>query len=176
MSQNETMYISEEATCPMASCSRSNTCARHAGYQKALAEKATFSVLNPQLLKLDGNNCPYHLVAEKQLWARGFKRMYDTMPSGNTHFISPTARPMPSVNTTRQRRARYSSTPRCKRSYSPYSSATVPTQASDSTAMRSEWCWWRNKHRARAESGCQRFAPKYAPKMLVSLKNSLFIL
>ena len=88
MSQNETMYISEEATCPMASCSRSNTCARHAGYQKALAEKATFSVLNPQLLKLDGNNFPYHLVAEKQLWARGFKRMYDTMPSGNTHYFS----------------------------------------------------------------------------------------
>ena len=88
MNQNEVKYISLEVTCPMASCSRSNTCARYARYQKALAVEEVFSILNPHVLKIDGNTCPYHLVAEKQLWARGFKRIYNTMPAGNTHYFS----------------------------------------------------------------------------------------
>lgn len=88
MNQNQVNYISEEVKCPLSSCARSTTCARFSGYQKALAEAATFSVMNPQLLGVSGDTCPYHLVAEKQLWARGFKRIYNTMPSGNTHYFS----------------------------------------------------------------------------------------
>ena len=38
-------YIPYNITCPLASCSRSNTCARYAHYQKAKAEEASFMVL-----------------------------------------------------------------------------------------------------------------------------------
>lgn len=85
MNNNEVTYIPFEVTCPMASCSRSNTCARYAHYQKVLAQEATFCVMNPKLLKVSGDTCPYHLVAEKQRWARGFQRIYDTIPAGKIH-------------------------------------------------------------------------------------------
>ncbi len=38
-------YIPYNITCPLASCSRSNTCARYANYQKAKSEEASFMVL-----------------------------------------------------------------------------------------------------------------------------------
>lgn len=88
MNNNEVYYISSDVTCPLASCSRSHTCARHANYQKALTQEATFSVMNPQLLKVGDDSCPYHLVVEKQRWAWGFQRIYDSMPAGNTHYFS----------------------------------------------------------------------------------------
>lgn len=73
--------------CPMASCTRSNTCARYAQYVKALANADTFEVLNVKHLVSEGEKCPYHLVAEKQVWARGFLRIYNTIPSGRTRYF-----------------------------------------------------------------------------------------
>ena len=63
-------YIPSSVVCPMASCTRSNTCARYAQYVKSLAEDDTFAVLNAKRMNLEGESCPYHLVAEKQMWAR----------------------------------------------------------------------------------------------------------
>ena len=57
-------YIPYNITCPLASCSRSNTCARYANYQKAKAEEASFIILNTDLLQVEGEGCPYHLVYE----------------------------------------------------------------------------------------------------------------
>ena len=85
VNNNKVNYIPFEVTCPMASCSRSNTCARYARYQNALSQEATFCVMNPKLLKLGGDTCPYHLVVEKQRWAWGFQRIYDTIPAGHTY-------------------------------------------------------------------------------------------
>ena len=85
MNNNEVTYIPFEVTCPLASCSRSNTCARYARYQKALAQEATFCVMNPEQLKVGDDTCPYHLVAEKQRWAWGFQRIYDTIPAGKLY-------------------------------------------------------------------------------------------
>ena len=76
-------YIPYNITCPLASCSRSNTCARYANYQKAKAEEASFIILNTNLLQVEGEGCPYHLVYEHQRWARGFTRLCDSIPSGN---------------------------------------------------------------------------------------------
>ena len=73
--------------CPMASCTRSNTCARYAQYVKALTCADTFEVLNVKHLQCEGEKCPYHLVSEKQVWARGFQRIYSTIPSGRTHYL-----------------------------------------------------------------------------------------
>lgn len=47
-------YIPYNITCPLASCSRSNTCARYANYQKAKSEEASFMVLNTDLLQVEG--------------------------------------------------------------------------------------------------------------------------
>lgn len=80
-------YIPTYVVCPMASCTRSNTCARYAQYVKSLTDDDTFKVLNAQRLKLEGDTCPYHLVAEKQLWARGFRRIYASIPSGKAHYF-----------------------------------------------------------------------------------------
>ena len=85
MNDNNVKYIPYSATCPMASCNRSNTCVRYANYLKALSESDTYIVMNFSHLGIDTATCPYHLVAEKQRWARGFKRMYSTIPAGNTH-------------------------------------------------------------------------------------------
>ncbi len=88
MEENKVKNISWDATCPMSSCSRSNTCVRHQNYLKSLSEADTYLVMNVSHLALGENTCPYHLVTEKQRWARGFKNIYDTMPSGNTHYFS----------------------------------------------------------------------------------------
>lgn len=79
--------ISLSVVCPMASCTRSNTCARYAQYVKALTCADTFEVLNVKHLQCEGEKCPYHLVSEKQVWARGFQRIYSTIPAGRTHYF-----------------------------------------------------------------------------------------
>ena len=80
-------YIPFSVVCSMASCTRSNTCARYAQYVKSLADDDTFEVLNVRRMNLEGDNCPYHLIVEKQVWARGFHRLYDSIPSGNAHYF-----------------------------------------------------------------------------------------
>ena len=81
-------YIPYNITCPLASCSRSNTCARYANYQKAKAEEASFMVLNTDFLQVEGEGCPYHLVSERQRWARGFSRLCKSIPSGNAKYLN----------------------------------------------------------------------------------------
>ena len=81
-------YIPYNITCPLASCSRSKTCARYANYQKAKAEEASFMVLNTDLLQVEGEVCPYHLVSERQRWARGFTRLCKSIPSGNAKYLN----------------------------------------------------------------------------------------
>ena len=48
-------YIPYNITCPLAFCSRSNTCARYANYQKAKAEEASFMVLKSRFTSLDAD-------------------------------------------------------------------------------------------------------------------------
>lgn len=88
MKENYARNISNTATCPEASCSHSNTCARYANYLKSLAGADTFEILNIRHLQTAGlAACPYHLVTEKQRWARGFKRICDSIPSGNAKHL-----------------------------------------------------------------------------------------
>lgn len=80
-------YIPFRVACSMASCTHSKTCARYAQYVKSLAEDDTFEVLNAKRMNLKGDNCPYYLIAEQQVWARGFQRLYNSIPSGNAHYF-----------------------------------------------------------------------------------------
>lgn len=80
-------YIKSSVVCPMASCTRSNTCARYAQYVKSLVADDTFEVLNAKRMNLESATCPYHLIAEKQVWAKGFRRLYNSIPSGKAHYF-----------------------------------------------------------------------------------------
>lgn len=80
--------------CPMEACTRSNTCARHARYLKALAESDVMEVMNPAVLGISTASCPYHLTAQKQRWAKGFSRLYASIPRGNARYFY-TATPYP---------------------------------------------------------------------------------
>ena len=83
----EKVNIPYSAKCPNAACSRSNTCARHAYYLEALKAKDYFEVMNLGRLVPDGAPCPYHLTAQKQRWARGFTRLYASIPHGSVHYF-----------------------------------------------------------------------------------------
>ena len=48
-------YIPYNITCPLASCSRSNTCARYANYQKAKAEEASVMLLKSRFTSLNAD-------------------------------------------------------------------------------------------------------------------------
>ena len=81
--------ILEKVACSMASCPHSDTCVRYANYLKYQTTQDTLEIISPQLLPpsqedKDKKDCPFHLVIKKQLWAKGFQRMFDTIPSGNT--------------------------------------------------------------------------------------------
>lgn len=80
-------YIPFSVVCPMASCTRSNTCARYAHYVKSLADDDILEVFNVKRMNLEGDACPYHLVVDKQRWARGFRRICNSIPSGHAHYL-----------------------------------------------------------------------------------------
>ena len=97
--------ISLSVVCPMASCTRSNTCARYAQYVKALTCADTFEVLNVKHLQCEGEKCPYHLVSEKQIWQGDSSA--STVPSRREEpIISIPVRLMPGAGFIRRRMAR----------------------------------------------------------------------
>ena len=84
--------ISANVVCPMASCVHGDTCVRHTNYLKFLDSADTCEMLNPKRLVGDSGSCPCHLVVEKQIWAKGFQGMFNTIPHGRSHhfwMISP---------------------------------------------------------------------------------------
>ena len=134
-------YIPYNITCPLASCSRSNTCARYANYQKAKAEEASFMVLNTDLLQVEGEGCPYHLVSERQRWARGFSRLCKSIPSGQCQISERiyAIHPAPFLQGKEWRVSSQSSD--AGRNSWRFSRREVPTSVWDSTATRSRMCW-----------------------------------
>lgn len=77
--------IHSGVVCPMASCKCHTTCYRYAHYLEVKAKEDTFEVMNIDRISATDTGCPYYLVKQKQLWAKGFKRMFATIPSGNTY-------------------------------------------------------------------------------------------
>lgn len=76
------------AVCPMASCKRNNQCVRYAYYLKAKQEDDSYQVLNFNRISYDADKgCSRFLVWEKQRWAKGFRRMFNTLPVSNTHYF-----------------------------------------------------------------------------------------
>lgn len=80
--------ISSCTVCPMASCKRSAQCVRYASYLRAKKEEDSYSVLNFDLISYDADKgCSHFLIWEKQRWAKGFRRMFCTMPVSNTRYF-----------------------------------------------------------------------------------------
>ena len=76
------------AVCPMASCKRNTQCVRYANYLKAKQEEDSYQVLNIDRISYDADKgCSRFLVWEKQRWAKGFRRMFSTLPVSNTHYF-----------------------------------------------------------------------------------------
>lgn len=89
MNTMKKIEIPYSAACPNAACSRSNTCARYAMYLKALKAENYFQIMNLASLGVaeEGSLCPYHLTVQKQLWAKGFIRLYASIPHGRVHYF-----------------------------------------------------------------------------------------
>lgn len=80
--------INFSAVCPMASCKRNKQCVRYANYLKAKQEEVSYQVLNFNRISYDADKgCSRFLVWEKQRWAKGFRRMFNTLPVSNTHYF-----------------------------------------------------------------------------------------
>lgn len=80
--------ISFCTVCPMTSCKRNAQCVRYANYLKAKKEEECYSVLNFDRISYDTNKgCSHFLKWEKQRWAKGFRRIFSTMPVRNSHYF-----------------------------------------------------------------------------------------
>ena len=80
--------ISSGTVCPMASCKRNAQCVRYANYLKAKKEEDCFNVLNIDRISYDADKgCSHFLIWEKQRWAKGFRKMFNTMPVSSTHYF-----------------------------------------------------------------------------------------
>lgn len=80
--------ISSCAVCPMTSCKKNAKCVRYANYLKAKKEEDSYRVLNFDRIFYDAEKgCSHFLVWEKQRWAKGFRKMFSTMPVCNTHYF-----------------------------------------------------------------------------------------
>lgn len=77
-----------DIVCPLASCKRSTQCIRYANYLKAKVEQVCYGVLNLDCVPHDEERgCSHFLVSQRQRWAKGFRRMFNTMPVSNTHYF-----------------------------------------------------------------------------------------
>lgn len=79
--------IMDYATCPLASCKKSGTCIRYAAYLKAQEEKESFTILNTSKFTTSDAGCENYLTPVKQRMARGFCRLYETLPKCNSHYF-----------------------------------------------------------------------------------------
>ena len=97
--------ISLSVVCPMASCTRSNTCARYAQYVKALTCADTFEVLNGSTCSVRARSAPI-ILCQKNKYGQGDSSA-STVPSRREEpIISIPVRLMPGAGFIRRRMAR----------------------------------------------------------------------
>ena len=82
---NDIRTYSIDTVCLHEACPVHHLCARYEHYEKLLATEQAFAILNPSLLKCHEQGCQYRLVKKTFRMARGFQRMFDTVPTGNTY-------------------------------------------------------------------------------------------
>lgn len=124
-----------DTVCLKEACPVHHLCARFERYQKLRKSEKVFSILNPDRIACSEQGCAYRLQKKIIRMARGFRRMFGTIPSANTpHFwhFSPISAKAPIA---RRSAAPSSSHPICSRNYCVSSSRMAPISASVSMNM-----------------------------------------
>ena len=70
--------------CPLKARKKSGECVRYANFLKASAEQEEYSTINPECVRHGDNGCGHWLVERKVKVAYGFKKLYDSLPVGNS--------------------------------------------------------------------------------------------
>ena len=84
---NNISIHSIDTVCLKETCPVHHLCARFERYQKLRKSEKVFSILNPDHIACSEQGCAYRLQKKIIRMARGFRRMFGTIPSANTpHF------------------------------------------------------------------------------------------
>ena len=84
---NNISIHSIDTVCLKEACPVHHLCARFERYQKLRKSEKVFSILNPDHIACNEQGCAYRLQKKIIRMARGFRRMFGTIPSANTpHF------------------------------------------------------------------------------------------
>ena len=84
---NNISIHSIDTVCLKEACPVHHLCARFERYQKLRKSEKVFSILNPDRIACNEQGCAYRLQKKIIRMARGFRRMFGTIPSANTpHF------------------------------------------------------------------------------------------
>ena len=133
-------YNPYNITCPLASCSRSNTCARYANYQKAKAEEASFMVLNTDLLQVEEERLSLPSCFRTSALGKRFQPSLQIHPIGQCQ-ISERIYALHPAPFLQGKEWRVPSILKCRRTPGDFQGKRCRPSAWDSTATRSRMCW-----------------------------------
>lgn len=75
-------YVSEAVVCNAKECAMAQQCIRYINFTEERNTEKVLQVLNTSLVEIGQEGCEYLHVAREVKAARGFKKMYATIPHG----------------------------------------------------------------------------------------------
>lgn len=75
-----TRYLPPTVVCANDDCPMAGQCMRHMDYIEAKKTTLVIQVLNTSLLNVSSEGCEYLHIPRKVMEARGFRKMYDSLP------------------------------------------------------------------------------------------------
>lgn len=82
---NDIRILSVDTVCHNEACPVHHLCARYERYQQLSEKEQAFAILNPRFIVCNEQGCEHRLTKKTFRMARGFQRMFATMPTGNTY-------------------------------------------------------------------------------------------
>lgn len=77
------MQITHKTVCNADNCPMSSQCSLHQQYIAAIKTEPCIPLLNTSLLTITENGCKHLHIPQTVIAARGFRKMYDTIPKKN---------------------------------------------------------------------------------------------
>lgn len=75
-------YVTSATACMAGDCAMSSQCSRYQNFVEACKQDMVLQVINTSLLEVGDGGCRYLHIAKEVKAARGFKKMYDSIPRG----------------------------------------------------------------------------------------------
>lgn len=75
-------YVTSATACMAGDCAMASQCSRYQNFVEARKHDTVLQVINTSLLELGDGGCRYLHIAKEVKAARGFKKMYDSIPRG----------------------------------------------------------------------------------------------